>query len=71
MNGYYKSELIRDPASPGPWRTVEDVEPATLGWVHWHSNSRLHGYLGDLPPVDFEGRLDATQQGQKALLGIK
>ncbi len=34
VNGYYKAELIRGPARPGPWRTVEDVELATLGWVH-------------------------------------
>jgi putative transposase len=71
VNGYYKAELIRGPARTGPWRTVEDVELATLGWVHWHNNQRLHGYLGDLPPVEFEGRLYATQQGDKALVGIK
>src|SRR5690606_2601629 len=53
VNGYYKAELIRGPARPGPWRTVEDVELATLGWVHWHNHQRLHGYLGDLPPVEF------------------
>ena len=33
-----------------PWKTVEDVEVATLGWVHWHNTSRLHGYLNDIPP---------------------
>jgi len=30
VNGYYKAELIRGPARPGPWRTVDDVELATL-----------------------------------------
>lgn len=30
-NSAYKSELIRGP-DQGPWRTVEDVELATLGW---------------------------------------
>ena len=62
MNGYYKSELICGPARTGPWRTVEDVELATLGWVHWHNTSRLHGYLDDLPPAEFEGRFYATQR---------
>lgn len=71
VNGYYKAELIRGPARPGPWRTVEDVELATLGWVHWHNSSRLHGYLNDLPPTEFEGRFYATQQGANALVGIK
>ncbi len=54
VNGYYKAELIRGPARQGPWKTVEAVELATLGWVHWHNTQRLHGYLGDLPPVEFE-----------------
>jgi putative transposase len=54
VNGYYKAELIRGPARQGPWKTVEEVELATLSWVHWHNTQRLHGYLGDLPPVEFE-----------------
>ena len=54
VNGYYKAELIYGPAQTGPWKTVEEVELATLGWVHWHNTSRLHGYLGDLPPAEFE-----------------
>lgn len=49
MNGYYKAELVRGPARSGPWKTVEDLELATLGWVHWHNTQRLHGYLGDVP----------------------
>jgi transposase InsO family protein len=54
VNGYYKAELIRGPARTGPWKTIEEVELATLGWVHWHNTQRLHGYLGDLPPAEFE-----------------
>jgi putative transposase len=54
VNGYYKAELIRGPTRVGPWKTVEDVELATLGWVHWHNTERLHGYLGDVPPAEFE-----------------
>jgi putative transposase len=54
VNGYYKSELIYGPARSGPWKTVEDVEVATVGWVHWHNTGRLHGYLGDIPPAEFE-----------------
>jgi putative transposase len=38
INGYYKSELIYGPARPRPWKTIEDVELATLGWMHWHNN---------------------------------
>lgn len=53
INGLYKTELIRGP-DQGPWKTVEEVELATLGWVHWYNTERLHGYLGDIPPVEFE-----------------
>src|SRR5947209_2749934 len=65
VNGYYKAELIRGPARRGPWKTVEEVELATLGWVHWHNTQRLHGYLGDLPPVEFE-ELHAAQNAPAA-----
>ena len=51
VNGMFKTELIRRQA---PWRTVEDVELATLGWVDWFNNRRLHSALGDVPPVEFE-----------------
>jgi putative transposase len=38
----------------GPWRTVEEVELATLGWVHWWNTARLHSAIGDVPPIEFE-----------------
>lgn len=37
VNGYYKAELVHGPARSGPWKKVEDLELATLGWVHWHN----------------------------------
>ena len=49
--GLYKSELI---TMRGPWRTVEDVELATLSWVHWWNTTRLHSAIGDVPPIEFE-----------------
>ena len=51
VNGLYKTELIRQ---RGPWRTVEDVELATLGWVDWYNQRRLHGACNDLPPAEYE-----------------
>jgi putative transposase len=51
VNGLYKTELIR---RQSPWRTIDDVELATLGWVHWFNHERLHGTLGDIPPAEFE-----------------
>jgi len=69
VNGYYKAELIRGPARTGPWKTVEEVELATLGWVHWHNTQRLHGYLGDLPPAEFE-QLHARQALDPGVLSV-
>jgi len=69
VNALFKTELIRGPGQ-GPWRTVEDVELATLGWVHWHNNDRLHGYLGDVPPAEFEAAY-AAQQADQQLVGIQ
>ncbi len=57
--GLYKSELI---FNRGPWRTVEDVELATLAWVHWWNMTRLHSALGDVPPDEFEAAHYAQQQ---------
>ena len=51
--GLYKTELIRGPRQ-GPWRSVDEVELGTLGWVHWHNTERLHSYLADVPPAEFE-----------------
>ena len=69
VNALYKSELIRGPGQ-GPWRTVEDVELATLGWVHWHNTERLHGHLNDVPPSEFEAAY-AAQQADQQLVGIQ
>ncbi len=49
--GLYKSELI---FNRGPWRTVEDVELATLAWVYWWNTTRLHSAIGHIPPAEFE-----------------
>ncbi len=53
VNSLYKAELIRHP-DQGPWKTVGDVELATLAWVHWYNNQRIHSYCNDVPPAEFE-----------------
>lgn len=35
-------------------RAGAPVELATLSWVHWNGNERLHGYLADIPPIEYE-----------------
>jgi putative transposase len=37
-------------------RTVEDVELATLAWVDWYNQRRLHGACDNVPPAEFETR---------------
>lgn len=53
--GLFTTELIR---RRGPWRTVDDVEIATLEWVDWFNNRRLHTELGDIPPAEHETNHD-------------
>jgi putative transposase len=42
FNGLYKWELIYP---KGPWAGLEDVEWATLTYVDWFNNRRLHGEI--------------------------
>ena len=51
MIGLYKTELIR---RQGPWRNAEHVELATLAYVDWFNQRRLHSELADIPPTEFE-----------------
>jgi putative transposase len=68
VNAYPKAELTYGPARSGPWQTVEDVELATLGWVYWHNTSRLHGYLSDIPPAEFEAAFYDAQRTDQPLV---
>lgn len=51
VNNLYKTELIRQ---RGPWRTVEQVELATLEWAWCWNNQRLHGELDMRTPIEVE-----------------
>jgi len=42
--GLYKNECVKH---DGPFRTVDDLELATLSWVHWFNHQRLHSSIGD------------------------
>ena len=60
--GLYKRECVRH---DGPFRTVDELELATLSWVDWFNHDRLHGELGHVPPTEFEAdhyRHITTQQ---------
>ena len=49
--GLFKTEVIR---RIGPWRHLDAVEFATLGWVDWFNHQRLLGPIGDIPPAEAE-----------------
>jgi putative transposase len=46
----FKTELIADRV----WRTRPQLELATVEYVGWFNNARLHESLGDIPPVEYE-----------------
>jgi transposase InsO family protein len=51
INGLYKTELVH---RQGPWRNMQELEMATLGWVDWFNNRRLLGPIGNIPPEEAE-----------------
>jgi putative transposase len=51
LNSLYKRELI-DPKKD--WRGVDDVMLATMDWVQWYNEDRIHSYSGDMPPRKYE-----------------
>jgi putative transposase len=51
--GLYKTECVRH---DGPFRTVDDLELATLSWVHWFNNARLHSSIGYQSPIEYENQ---------------
>jgi putative transposase len=65
--GLYKTEVIR---RRGPWRGVDDVEFATLEWVHWYNTQRLLGPIGNIPPVEHELNYYREQKGSPVVAGL-
>ena len=51
INGLYKTEVIR---KRGPWKTIDEVEYATLEWVDWFNHRRLLEPIGNIPPAEYE-----------------
>ena len=38
----------------GPLRAIDDVEYATMEWVDWYNDRRLHSRLDYVPPEEHE-----------------
>lgn len=62
--GLFKAEVIW---RRGPWRSVEDVEFATLKWVWWFNHHRLLEPIGYVPRADYEEAFYRRQDAQAAV----
>lgn len=51
VNGLYKAELVE---RHGPWRSLDELELATLGYIDWFNHRRLHSACGHRPPAEYE-----------------
>ena len=49
--GLFKTEVI---GRRGPWRTLDDVEIATLEWVDWFNHWCLLEAIDNVPPAEAE-----------------
>jgi putative transposase len=67
-NGLYKAECVYGPDTHG-WDDVDQLELATLSWVHWFNEHRLHSHCHDVPPAEFEAAFYAAQQPDPAGVG--
>jgi putative transposase len=70
-NGLYKTECVHGPDAPRHWGDVDELELATLSWVHWFNEQRLHGHCGDVPPTEFEAAFYAALQADPDRVGIQ
>ena len=57
--GLFKTEVTHRRS----WRSREEVEWETLGWVDWYNNRRLLGSIGNIPPVEAEAAYYAGNTG--------
>ena len=62
--GLFQTEVIRHAA---PWRSLDDVEYATLEWVAWFNTCRLLEPLGYLPPAEFEMQFEQLTAAPRLL----
>ncbi len=68
-NGLYKAKCVYGPDAPRPSEDVDELELATLSWVHWFNEDRLHSHCGHTPPAEFEAAFYAAQQADPAGVG--
>jgi putative transposase len=50
--GLFKTELLD--LRKKPWRGLEGVEFALIGYIDWFNTRRIHNQIGGVPPAEFE-----------------
>jgi putative transposase len=68
-NGLYKAECVYGPDAASGWDDVDQLELATLSWVHWFNHDRLHSHCDDTPPAEFETAYYDQQQASPIGVG--
>jgi putative transposase len=65
VNGLCKAELVR---WEGPWRNASDLELATLGYLDWFNNTRIHSALDYRTPAEVEAEYYSQQAAREHTL---
>jgi hypothetical protein len=66
----YQAELIWGTDDQGRWRNAEEVELAAFGWVYWFTTTRIHSYLEEASPDEFEAAFYAANKADQHQVGI-
>jgi putative transposase len=63
--GLFKNEAISksSPFRTGPLKGLPEVEEIVFDWVSWYNNDRLHSFLGNIPPEEYERNYHADRTG--------
>jgi putative transposase len=68
LNSLYKRELID---LHKPWGGMVDVMIATMEWVSWYNDVRIHSHCGDVSPKMFEEWFQNHQESAKLATSIQ
>ena len=71
INGYYKAECVYGPDPHRPLEDVEEVELATLAWVHWHNTTGCTATATTYPQPSSKQRSTLPNGPTPALVGIQ
>lgn len=62
-NELCKAECVRGPDARALSDEVDQLELATLSWVHRFNEDRLHSHCDDFPPAEFYAAQQTARTG--------